>query len=258
MSLENNNNRSAKIFIWGGLGIVGFFVLVILFVFLSMFNTGNNTPKQKEINPQKNINSNQVNTDSSSSADIFVTLEPQLPKITYPSVTFIDPQIGSKDAPITIIEFSDFNCPYCSEVQSVLQDVLEKYDGIVRLAWKNLPITEIHPSSLKAAEAAMCAADQDKFWPYHDLLFKNQGSFSQADLVKLAKDLDLDAGSFEACLDDRKMFPRIQKSLQEAKDLQIDGTPHFYINHQEISGVASLEDFSAVINVELNKLKNQK
>jgi protein-disulfide isomerase len=245
------NNPQIKFFLYSSTGLI---VLAALFFILSsvwlIFKPSDNVI-------DKTLTQNQNQTEpiakKGNSPDLLVTKAPERQKITYPSITFIDPQLGSPDAPITIIEFSDFNCPYCAQVQETLAALFIKYPNQIRLVWKSLPITQLHPSAKIAAQAALCAGEQDKFWEYHDLLFANQDYFSGDALVSFAKELNLKTSSFSSCLESGKMAPRVEKTLQEAEDLLISSTPHFYINQQEITGAADLEDFVKIIEIELNK-----
>jgi len=251
---ESQISPQVKFFFWGSTGLIilaalGFVVTLIAFLFMSnstseeSLDVGNyNTlPKAKSVEK------------ASPTSDMLVTKAPERQKIIYPTITFIDPQIGEKDAPVTIIEYADFNCVYCAEVQPVLVELLQKYKGKIRLVWKNLPITGLHPTSFMAAEAALCAGEQDRFWEYHDELFANQGYFTSDMIVEFAESVNINVDEFSSCLESNKMAPRVEKSMQEAEDLLIDGTPHFYINEQEISGVADVDDFSRIIDIELGR-----
>src|SRR5215471_11454580 len=108
---------------------------------------------------------------------------------------------GPKDAPVTIVEFSDFQCPFCKNATTTVKQVLDKYPGKVRLVFRDFPLASIHPLAQKAHEAARCAADQGKFWEYHDVLFERSPKLSPAELKQYAQDLKLDGGAFAQCLD---------------------------------------------------------
>jgi protein-disulfide isomerase len=160
---------------------------------------------------------------------------------------------GAEQAPVKIVKFEDFECPFCKAVQPTLVELLKKYDGKVRLVHKDLPLEAIHPQATLAAEAARCAADQGKFWPYHDLLYSKAPKLGSADLRAYAKELGLDAGAFDQCLESRKHRKAVQEDLAEGAKLGLTGTPSFFINGREISGAQPLEAFAAMIDEELSR-----
>jgi protein-disulfide isomerase len=117
------------------------------------------------------------------------------------TLTAADPSIGSAKAPVTLIEFSDFQCPYCRQVVPTLKKIRATYGDKVRIVWKDFPLTQIHPQAFKASEAGHCAAEQGKFWEFHDQVFGNQQALQPDDLKKYAAGLSLDAERFSGCLD---------------------------------------------------------
>ena len=127
--------------------------------------------------------------------------------------TATDPSLGRASAPVTLVEFSDFQCPFCQRVEPTLKQVRETYGDKVRIVWKDFPLTQIHPQAFKAGEAAHCAGDQGKYWEYHDRLFANQQALQPADLKKHAADLGLDAATFDACLDSSKYGERVRDGV---------------------------------------------
>ncbi|MBI2882352.1 MAG: thioredoxin domain-containing protein [Candidatus Methylomirabilis oxyfera] len=158
---------------------------------------------------------------------------------------------GPKDAPVTIVEFSDFQCPYCSRVVGTLKEVVRLYPKQVRLAFRDFPIAGLHPKAQKAAEAARCAGDQGKFWEYHDRLFESQAHAEISDFKQFAEQLKLDGNSFAACLDSGKYAAAIQADVQEGARLGITGTPTFFINGRLVVGALPLEMFRKLIDREL-------
>ena len=136
---------------------------------------------------------------------------------------------GPEGAPVTIVEFSDFQCPYCRAVQPALKQVIEGYGGNVRLVFKHLPLTDIHPQAMPAALAAFCAGEQDAFWQYHDALFASD-DLSPAWLDKTAARLGLNLPRFKSCLGSEKARSAISRDAREARGLGINGTPTFVIN----------------------------
>ena len=164
-----------------------------------------------------------------------------------------DPAIGSANAPITIVEFSDFQCPFCQRAAPTLKKVREVYGDKVRVVWKDYPLTQIHPQAFKASEAAHCAAEQGKFWEYHDRLFANQQALQPDDLKKYATDLGLDAAKFAPCLDSSKYAERVRDGVSAGSRLGVNSTPTLYINGRMLQGAQPFEAFQAVIDEELAK-----
>lgn len=167
---------------------------------------------------------------------------------------------GSPDAPVVIVEYSDFQCPYCGlhfrEVEGRLKEGYVN-KGQVRLVYKHLTI--LGDESVWAALASECAADQDKFWEFHDLVFskqngENQGAFNQDNLKSWAAELELDTAAFNECLDSKKHLDVVQANTLEAKQLGIRGTPGFFVDDTPIAGAESFEVFQQVIE---EKLKAQ-
>ena len=160
------------------------------------------------------------------------------------------PVRGSAAAPVTLVEFSDFECPFCKQVQPILKQVLERYPGKVRLAYRDFPLDSIHPQARRAAEAARCANDQGKFWEYHDVLFAH-AKLSPDDLKQYAAQTGLDAAKFEACLSSGVHKAAVQRDVDEGARLGITGTPAFFINGRALTGAQPLEAFVRVIEEEL-------
>jgi protein-disulfide isomerase len=172
--------------------------------------------------------------------------------ITQPTINDQSPIRGDIDAPITIYEFSCFGCPSSRAIQPIIKNILNKYPNEVKLVWKDLLIPGLYPEADQLHLAARCANNQDQFWDYHDRLWAST-SPSTEDLYNIAGELDLDAKEFKQCLDDKEPADIISEDVDEAGKLSIPGTPHFYINNQEISGSATFEDFEKIIEVELNR-----
>jgi len=168
-------------------------------------------------------------------------------------VTADDPSVGAASAPVTLVEFSDFQCPFCQRVEPTLKQVRQAYGDKVRVVWKDFPLTQIHPQAFKASEAAHCAGDQGKFWEYHDRLFANQQALQPSDLKKHASDLGLDASAFATCLDSSKYGERVRDGVAEGSRLGVNSTPTIYINGRMLSGAQPFEVFAGVIDEELSK-----
>ncbi|MBI3091400.1 MAG: DsbA family protein [Candidatus Tectomicrobia bacterium] len=162
-----------------------------------------------------------------------------------------DPSTGAANALITIIEFSDFECPFCSRSQPVLKQVLSTYAEKVRLVYRDYPLETIHQRGRPAALAANCANEQGKFWEYHDLLFANQQKLSDADLQGYAKQVNLDAGKFDACFAAKKYNAEIDHDIEDGRKLGVDSTPTFYINGRLVAGAVSFNEMKKIIEEEL-------
>ena len=162
-----------------------------------------------------------------------------------------DPSLGSENAPITIVEFSDYQCPYCSKFEeTTFLDLKSKYidTGLIRLVFRDFPLTSIHQYAQKSAEASECADEQGKFWEYHSVLFNNQNALTLADLKKYAVDLKLDATKFDACLDSGKYEDEVQKDMQDGISYGVAGTPAFFVNGKILEGAQPLSEFERLIN----------
>ena len=160
--------------------------------------------------------------------------------------------IGPEDAPITLVEFSDYQCPYCEKwYDQVYKQLWAAYPGKIRFVYRNLPLTQIHPQSMNAAEASMCAGDQNAFWKFHDKLFENASSLNDDLYATLAADLGLDTAAFETCMNDHKHKAAIEADMQFAIDLGVQSTPTFFINGLAIVGAQPLSVFQQVIDEEL-------
>jgi protein-disulfide isomerase len=164
-----------------------------------------------------------------------------------------DPVAGNANAPVTVIEFSDFQCPFCQRVVPTLKQVRDTYGDRVRLVWKDFPLTSIHPQAFKAAEAGPCAREQGKFWEYHDRLFANQQALEPDLLKKYAADLGLDAAKFNACLDTAKYAERVQAQMGLGNQLGVSSTPSIFINGRMVSGAQPYETFTTIIDEELER-----
>jgi protein-disulfide isomerase len=168
-----------------------------------------------------------------------------------------DPFVGPADAPVTIIEFSDFQCPYCQRVQPTLKQLLAEYQGKIRLVFRDFPLRNIHPQAQKAAEAAQCAAEQQQFWPYHDKLFV-ASQLEEPALKQYAQELGLDMQRFEPCLDSGKYAQEVERDLQDGMNAGVNATPSFFINGQPVNGAVPYERFKELIDTALEQAKSAK
>ena len=155
---------------------------------------------------------------------------------------------GNPDAPITLVEFSDFQCPYCEQAYNMVKVLLSKYDGKIKLAYRDLPLQEIQSNIHGAGEAARCAAEQGKFWEYHDRLFENQDEYGERAFKMFAEDLSLDTGLFSSCLESGKFKSQVQQDFQEGIRLGATGTPAFFINGIFVNGARPQYEFEEIID----------
>lgn len=165
------------------------------------------------------------------------------------------PTLGTKEAIVTIFEFSDFQCPYCRQSQSALKKIMQSHAQNLKLVFKHFPL-EIHSEAFAAAQAAYCAGEQGSFWKYHDALFALD-RFSPEIFKKKASDFNLDMPRFSACMDSEASRTAILADIREAKRLGINSTPTFIINGRLFRGVSTFEDFQAVIEHELKLSKTE-
>jgi protein-disulfide isomerase len=165
------------------------------------------------------------------------------------------PSKGPEYAPVTIVKFEDYQCPFCKQVQATVTELLSQYNGEIRLVHKDLPLDSIHPQARQAAEAARCAAEAGKFWSYHDLLYANSPNVSQENLKSYAKEVGLDVNAFDRCLGGGRFKAVVQRDLIDGAQLGVTGAPTFFINGREISGNQPLEIFEAIIDEELGRTK---
>lgn len=165
------------------------------------------------------------------------------------------PARGSTKPLVTIVEFSDFECRFCRDVQPVLKQIVESYGNEVRLVFKHLPI-EGHRHALPAARAAYCAGEQDRFWPFHDALFA-AGSPSSALLDQIAAELGLGMARFRACVGSEQSRAAIVRDMEAARSLRIDSTPSFVVNGKVIKGALEFADFQKLVEHELKQASSQ-
>jgi protein-disulfide isomerase len=182
-------------------------------------------------------------------ADAEVLLEP-----ARVDVEAIGPSRGPDDAVVTIIEFSDFQCPYCARVVPTIDQILDKYPTQVRFVFRNLPLNQIHPRAQAAAEAAACAANQGDFWDYHDLIFANNKAVSDEDLEGHASELGLDMQAFRQCVQNRETQQLVEADIAAGKSLRISGTPSFVINGLPLPGARGIEEYTKDIDEEIARI----
>ncbi len=160
------------------------------------------------------------------------------------------PVIGNEDAKVTIVEFSDFQCPYCEKGYTTMEEILVKYPVDVKVVFINFPLG-FHEYAQKAAEASECAFAQGKFKEYHNLLFENQDALTMDDLKAYAVELGLDTEAFNSCLDNGDMAELVKADMAYGSELGVTGTPAFFINGQKLVGARPIADFEAIIDAAL-------
>ncbi len=179
-------------------------------------------------------------------------------RITLPEpraqVAAIGPSKGPADAPVTIVEFSDFQCPYCARAVPTMEQLVANYAGKVRLVFRHFPLS-FHESAGKAAEAALCADQQGKFWPMHDVLFARQASLEVDDLRNYAKSVGLDEAKFNQCLDSGSQAAKVQQDLEAGRQAAVESTPAFLVNGRLVMGAQPYERFKQLVDEELGGRK---
>jgi protein-disulfide isomerase len=187
--------------------------------------------------------------------------------LTKPEEPKVDVNVGSgtpmgpASAKVTIVEFSDFQCPFCSRGRQRVDEIKAKYGDKVKVYFRNFPLEQIHPQAFHAAEAAACALEQGKFWEYHNQLFDHQSMYQEKDIVKnldknfinLAKEAKLDEKAFAECLKSGKHAAELRHDMEEAQKYGVNSTPTFFVNGHAVRGAQPIEAFSEIIDEELSK-----
>jgi protein-disulfide isomerase len=181
-------------------------------------------------------------------SEVAVLLQPEKIEVSY------DPARvrGNPKAPVMVVEFSDFQCPYCQAVESTLKSVLAKHENQVALAFRDFPLTQIHAHAKGAAEAARCAGEQGKFWEYHDLLFGDQNKLDRNGLLEQARTLKLDEKQFDSCITSEKYKAQIEQDEQDGQRAGLNGTPAFFINGVFLNGAQPEAAFETIIQDSLS------
>lgn len=245
--------------------IIGLIIGLIILVGITAFLAGSYT---------SNLNSNQITTEDLDDALAKLELkllQNQLPTKQPAEIVKIsidnDPIIGNPDAPITIIEFSDFQCPFCARFSiQTLPSILEEYieQGKVKLVFRDFPIQSIHPNALAASVAAECANDQNKFREMHDILFEKQNEWNNLETMDVlstfnqyASDIQLNSELFDSCLINREHISEIKNDVDDGRAYGVTGTPGFFIGNDQIGyvgleGAQPFESFKKVIDAQLD------
>jgi protein-disulfide isomerase len=159
------------------------------------------------------------------------------------------PSLGPSNAPVTIVEFSDFQCPYCIKwQQEVWPKINAAYDGKVRLIYRDFPLTQLHPYAMGAAIAANCASEQNKYWEYHDLLYKGDIELSALAYEAFATQLNMDMDAFTQCQQNMDNQKKVQNDMEFGEMVGVKGTPTFFVNGYRMVGAQPFEEFQKVID----------
>lgn len=167
-----------------------------------------------------------------------------------------DPFLGNPDAPVTIVEFGDFQCPFCGRFfKTTEQEIIEKYvkTGKAKFVYRDFPLTSIHEEAQKSAEASECADEQGEFWEYHDLLYQRQDQLSVAHYKAWAAELGLNTGQFNQCLDAGKYSEEVGKDFRDGQAAGVRGTPGTFVNGRLVEGALPFAQFQTIIEEELKK-----
>jgi protein-disulfide isomerase len=161
------------------------------------------------------------------------------------------PSRGPADAPVTIVEFSDFHCPFCRSAQPTLNALAAKYPGKLRFVYRHFPLDSLHPQARRASEASWCAAEQRRFWEFHDRIYANGPDASEETIKRLAGEAGLDTAALTSCLASGRASEAVEKDVEEGTRHGVTGTPGFFVNGRSLSGNQPLETFVKVIDEEL-------
>ncbi len=253
MKEQNNKKFHKKIFVFFSLLIfVAFFLLYMIINGYFVFHLTND----HKIDKRKDtfyLNKKFKNNDP------YLTKNPSLKDmIVGPIITDNDPYMGDKNAPVVIVEFGDYECGFCSKQEQIFKKLMADKKYNVGLVWKDYPERDDAAPSFRAAVAARCAGEQDKFWQYHGILFDHKNDLNEEVFLTIARQLKLDIKSFKECLNNDAPRRQIIDNMAEADALNIKGVPFIYINDQEIMGQANLDDIKRIIELQVNKEQQSK
>jgi protein-disulfide isomerase len=233
---EVNSKKNFYFGLVSGIAVVSIIAFIATLAFLFSDKDSANNPNDNNIAaaPTPTRNTAPQPTAQPTNIDIEVTKDDHIK--------------GEFDAPITIIEFSDFQCPYCSRFHQTMRQVADNYKNQVRWVYKHFPLDSIHPYARKAAEASECAGDQNKFWEYTDELFVNQSLISPDFLKQTAIKLGLNENKFNECLDSGKYSSKVESDYQQGLKAGVTGTPGNIINGQLVPGALPYEQMQGMID----------
>lgn len=168
-----------------------------------------------------------------------------------PPVSEKDHSQGPAGAPVTLVEYGDYQCPYCGRAYDVVKELQSRLGDDLRFVFRNFPLTESHPFALGAAEAAEAAGEQGKFWEMHDMLYEHQQALDHDDLMRYARDLGLDVDRFHTALHDHTQIPRIQADFDSGNESGVQGTPTFFVNGRQYEDAYDVESLMRAIQSEI-------
>ncbi|MEA3464185.1 MAG: thioredoxin domain-containing protein [Patescibacteria group bacterium] len=246
------SNFPTALFVAASLAI---FILCGVFFFIIKINFINNIANQPAKQPSSTdkyyLNKNY------SEGDLLITKVPELKDmLTGPIITDVDPNLGAKNAPVTIVQFSDFECDFCHEQGEILKQILNKHQAETKLIWKDYPKNNEDSISFQAAVAARCAQKQNQFWAFHNLLYQNSNNLTQLKFLNFADQLNLNRAKFVKCLDNDNIKQLIKNNIKEANALNIKGIPCIYVNDQEVIGEITIKKLSKIIEIEFKNINN--
>ena len=164
---------------------------------------------------------------------------------------------GPVDAPVTLMAFSDYQCPFCIRSEPVLAEVLSRFPEKVRLVHRHFPLENIHPFARPASEAAMCADEQGKFWAYHDAIFARSGRLEDGTLGEIAEELGLDREAFDGCVEERRYAAFVEQDIRAGEAAGVTGTPAFFVNGIPLKGARDADELSRIVETELKRLRSE-
>jgi protein-disulfide isomerase/uncharacterized membrane protein/rhodanese-related sulfurtransferase len=189
----------------------------------------------------------------------YLSNRPELPPLPQVSAATLDEHlvrpdshaIGSPDAPVTVVEFGDFECPMCGNAQPMIQQMLDKYGSQIRFVFRQFPVNEIHPYAQTAAEASECAAEQGKFWETERKFYQEQADLTEPALDRYAAEIGLNVKALDQCLVDGSVRARVQQDVDDGKAVGVQGTPTFFVGHQRLFGLTQYKQLSQLIDAQL-------
>lgn len=246
-----NNNFPTKIFVITSL--LSLFLFGGIITILSSELSSQDDPAQKREN---NKTASSDNEKDFSKGDPLITEAPRLKNMLKGPITDKgDPALGPAEAPITIVEFSDYKCGVCQDQQKILKKIRSAYNDKVQIIWKDYPVADKNSLSFKAARAARCAGEQGGFWEYNKELYKKdllkEEKQQEEVFAEIAKNIDLNSSTFSECLEEERVDGAIMDNIKEADALGISGIPFIYVNDQEVMGEISYEELKRMVDIEL-------
>jgi protein-disulfide isomerase len=255
--LEEKGRSGPSVLLWSVLVAIAFVLGLVAGYFLweRPLQTRLAEADQKLAALQKTVNTSATATAGQAAAeqaagDAQVDIPKEVKRYDVPAGN--NPSLGSDKAPITIVEFSDYQCPFCLKWhQDVFTKLEEKYGDKVRLVYRDFPLSEIHPQAEPAAEAARCAGEQNKYWEYHNQLFSGQQELGKEGFLAYAQAINLNIPNFTKCVDERRYQNEVKANYDFAAQLGVRSTPTFFINGLAVVGAQPFEVFDQVIGLEL-------